>query len=386
MAQLSRTQFNAKIERVKQSVNIKDVIESTGVQPVYSNTAKGEYTYNAPYREDIEPSLKISVPLQSFIDHGGREIWRGDVIELTRIIHGHGDKNAYPFFKAVEWLETFSGSSVAPKAIQPAQLQKKPSRDTSFEGDRFVLVNAKPVTAKTHPANRDYITETRKISLRVASRYLHVITYRDQAAPLDDQYDGLRYGIGGPNDVGGWEVRAASRNSDFKMALGKKGVSTFLGHPDATNGHIFNGRFDFMTRLEITGENEPYCPTIVTNSDSLMIEAAQTIKSHPQLQQIKTWHVWQDNDESGDRSTQAFIGELNKEGSDYSVYTVNHWYEPHNDLNKCWTDAPADQITKLKATLTGNVSPVQKSYDTSASAEMRRTIDSRHDNNQLKIF
>lgn len=382
---LSPSQFKDKIERVKRNADIKLVIESTGAQPVHANAAKGEYTYHAPYRQDDKPSLKISVPLQSFVDYGFKEEYRGDVIELTRLIHGHGDKNAMPFFEAVKWLERFSGASVAPKAIKPAGDQKKPSRDASYEGERFQIVGAKPISTKSHPNNLDYI-KARRISLAVASRHLLVITYRDNAAPIDDPLGRQRYAIGIRNDAGGYDLRMPSLTSNFKMSLGPKGVTTYLGDPAAQIGHVFNGQFDFMTLLEMKGEAQPYHPTIVSNSDSLMVKAAQTIKAHPQLQHVKTWHVWEDNDDSGKRSTQAFIGELNKEDTAYDVYTVNHLYEPHKDLNNFWMDAQPQERTALMHKVRGTVPVVQKSYDTSVSAEARRTHDERIKKSPPKLF
>lgn len=367
---LSASKFKEKIDRVKRSVDIKLVIESTGSQPAFSNPAKGEYTYHAPYRQDDKPSLKISVPLQSFVDYGCKEEWRGDVIELTRLIHGQGDKNAMPFFEAVKWLENFSGSSVAPKAISPVHGQIRPSREASYLGDRFTFVKATPVTRKSHPNTLDYITKNRQISLKVASRHLQVVTYRDNAAPADDPLGRQRYAIGSRNDAGGWDIRTPS-NGNFKISLGAKGVTTYLGHPKADTGHLFNGQFDFLTRLEMTGEETPHNPTIVSNSDSMMAEAARTIKEHPHLQHVKRWYVWQDNDDSGEKATQAFIAELNGGTADFEVYTVNHWYEPYKDLNKFWTDADPHEKTALTRNFKG-IAAGPKFYDSSATAEARR--------------
>jgi hypothetical protein len=382
---LSNEQFRKRIEKAKQGADIRDVIESTGAQPVRSNTEKGEYQYHAPYREDRTPSLTINVHDQTFCDYGMTGA-NGDVIQLTRLILGKGDVNSMPFFEAVKWLERRAGgSTVAPKAFVHPQRQKKPSRDPSQTG-RFAFVKATPVSSKTHPNNLDYITETRKISLRVASRHLFVIAYKDSEAAFDDPLRGMRYGIGGPNDSGGYEVRAPSQNSNFKMVLGPKDVTTIHGRPDNDIGHVFEGRFDFLTYLEMSGLDQPVKPTIILNSGSMAPRAAEVIKNSPELQHVKNWYIWQQNDDEGDRSTQAFISELNSGVADYSVYTLNPWYDGYKDLNKFWTDAPAEKARTLQTSLKGNVQPVQKSYDTSASAEIRRTNDAQRNDNQLKMF
>lgn len=371
----SPDKFKERIANAKRNADIRAVIESTGAQPVTSNAAKGEYTYHAPYRDDVDPSLKINVHLQKFIDYGlsGSE---GDVIELTRRIFGKGDINAMPFLKAIEWLERFSGTSIAPKAIQPSQRPQKQAVPVSHEGERYSLVKAEPISKKTHPNNLAYITDVRQIGLPVASRYLKLITYKDNAAPLDDPLRGFRYGIGGQNDSGGVEVRAASLHSNFKTSLGPKDVTSYNGHPQATIGDIFEGQFDFVTRLEIAGEVVNYNPAIVLNSGRLAARAAQTIKKREDWQHIKHWRVWQHNDDEGDRTTQVLIEEL---GDDYSVGTVNHLYDGFNDLNDCWTKAEPQRRSALAAQITGRKQPGQQNgYGQQHSARPDAELKPKH--------
>ena len=370
---LSKKAFQERVSKVKQSVDIKQVIESTGAQPVYSHAAKGEYIYHAPYRQDNDPSLKINVHEQRFYDFG-LEGSNGDVIELVRRIFGKGDIDAMPFFKAIEWLERFSGTSVAPKAFQPTQQSKSKLVQASYEGDRFTFVRATPVSAKTHPTNLDYILNTRKISLPVASRHLYVITYKDRTAPIDDPLRGQRYGIGGPNDLGGWEVRAPSRNSNFKTSLGPKGITTYAGDdPEATTGDIFEGRMDFMTSLDLRGIVQPSSPTIILNSGRFAATAVEAIKTQPELQRITSWRIWQQNDQQGEETTQIICTGL----LDHcAAGTVNHYWESYNDLNKWWTDAPSQEIYKVKSLFTGKEQPV-KFYDGSMTGELRRAHESK---------
>jgi hypothetical protein len=355
---LSPAKFKERIANAKRNADIKAVIESTGAQPVTANTAKGEYIYHAPYREDTDPSLKINVHLQKFIDYGlsGSE---GDVIELTRRIFGKGDINAMPFLKAVEWLERFSGTSVAPKAIQAIQGAEKRPSGPLLETDRYSLVKTALISAKTHPSNLAYITEVRRISLPLAKRYLKIVTYKDNAAPSDDPLKGFRYGVGGENDSGGIEVRAASMHSNFKTSLGPKDVSSFDGHPRATAGDIFEGRFDFLTRLEIAGETVNYNPTVVLNSGRLAARAAQTIRNRADWQHITHWRIWQHNDDEGHRTTQTLIEEL---GEGYTVGTVEHLYEGFNDLNECWTKAEPHRRSALSAQVSAYKRQIENSY------------------------
>lgn len=360
------------IKQAIETVSLKDLIESTGRQAASANISKGEYTYSAPYRDDHDPSLKINVHTRKFIDYGQDDA-KGDVIQLARLIMGNGNASAVTVSEALQWLKRFSGREVAPAPAKAIQRQLRQATEVSFEGDRYSFVKAVPITAKTHPNNLNYITDTRKISLRVAALYLEAITYRDNAAPQGDQWKGLRYGIGGRNDSGGYEVRAASTASNFKTSVGPKDVSSFDGHRTATTGHIFEGRFDFLTYLEITGQTRPHYPTIVLNSGRLAAKAAQLIKGRADWQHVTNWHVFQHNDDEGHRSTLAFIEEL---GDGYTVGTMEYSYAGFSDLNQCWTDAEPAQRVALTAGIKG-AQPAQKAYDTSASSEARRTLDAR---------
>ena len=364
---MNPTDFKTRVANAKRNADIMQVIESTGARPAHSNPAKGEYTYHAPYREDVDPSLKINVHLQKFIDYGmdGSE---GDVIELTRRIFGKGNINAMPFLKAIEWLEGFSAGVVAPAAIQPVQRPGKQAREVSHEGDRYTFVKSAPISGKSHLNNINYIVEDRKISLKVASRYLEIVTYKDNAAPNGDALKGLRYGIGRQNDAGGYEVRAASSSSNFKTSLGQKDITTFNGEKNAAVGDIFEGQFDFLTRLEMSGLLKTDNPTVILNTGRLAARAAEVIRNRPEWQHVKNWRVWQHNDDEGERTTQVLIEGL---GEGYSVGTLNHYWEGHNDLNECWTASPGQQITELKRSL-GGMAPIVKFYDSSASSEHRR--------------
>lgn len=368
----SNATFRERIEKAKRNADIKAVIESTGAQPVSSNPAKGEYIYHAPYRDDADPSLKINVGLQKFIDYGltGSE---GDVIELTRRIFGNGDINAMPFMKAVEWLERFSGTSVTPQAVKPAQRSEKPAAKTPAEGDRFTFVKATAVNGRTHPSNLGYITQNRGISLPVASRHLWVIAYKDREARFDDPMRGTRYGIGGPNDAGGYEVRAASPNSNFKISLGPKDLTSYAGQPGSRTGDIFEGRFDALTYWEMTGQAEPTNPTIILNTGRLAARAAASILARPEWQDVETWRIWQQNDEEGERVTKVICDEIDERRK---IGTMEVYYEGYSDLNDFWTKAPDQQRNAVKAQFSGS-HPTIKFYDSSATAEARRTHDDR---------
>ena len=364
--------FKERIEKAKRNADIKAVIESTGAQPASSNAAKGEYMYNAPYREDADPSLKINVHLQKFIDFGQTGA-QGDVIALTRLIFGQGDINAMPFMEAVQWLERFSGTSTAPEAIKPRQRSEKPAAKTYSGDERFTFVKATPITGRTNAGNLAYITETRQIPLEIAKRHLEVIAYKDREAAFDDPLRGQRYGIGRQNDAGGFEVRAPNPNSTFKTSLGPKEITSYASRPDARTGDVFEGQFDMLTYLAMTGQVEPSNPTIILNSGRLAARAAQAILTRPEWQGVELWRIWQHNDDEGHRVTGVICDGLS---GLRNAGTMEFYYEGYNDLNEFWTKAPEQNKAAIRAQFRG-VQPAHKAYDTSSSAEARRSLDAR---------
>jgi hypothetical protein len=323
------------IKQAIETVSLKDLIESTGRQAASGNAAKGEYLYSAPYREDNDPSLKINVFTKKFIDYGQDDA-KGDVIQLARLIMGNGNAHTVSVSEALQWLRNFSGRVVAATPAKPIQHREKPASVVSFEGDRYKLLKAEPITAKSHPNNVAYVTDVRKVSLAVATRYIQIISYKDTAAPEGDVLKGVRYGIGTKNDAGGYEVRAASIHSNFKTSIGQKDITSFNGHPNATVGDIFEGQFDFLTYLEIAGETVNYNPSIILNTGRFAARAAQIIKQRDDFRYIQRWRFWHHNDDEGHRSTQVLIEQL---GDDYRVETQNHLHDGFNDLNECWTKA-----------------------------------------------
>lgn len=368
----SQEQFKKRIQDAKQNADIKAVIESTGAQPASSNTAKGEFMYHAPYREDSSASLKINVHEQLFIDFGQTGA-QGDVLDLTRLIFGRGDKNAFPFVEAVKWLERFSGGSVAPEAVKPRQRSEKPAPRPHPEGDRFTFVKSTPITARTHAGNIAYITETRQIPLEIAKRHLEVITYKDHQAAFDDPLRGQRYGIGRQNDAGGFEVRAPSLNSDFKTSLGQKDVTSYAGRPAARTGDVFEGIFDALSYWAMTGQLEPTNPTIILNTGRFAARAAEMMLTRPEWQGVEQWRIWQHQDPEGERVTEIICDEVSGQRA---AGTMEAYYAGYNDLNEFWTQAPHQQRSQVVGQFRGAL-PSHKAYDTSSSAEARRTLEQR---------
>lgn len=358
------------IQKAIETISLKDLIESTGRMPVSGNATTGEYMYQAPYREDNDPSLKINLVKRKFIDYGQDDA-KGDVVQLARLILGNGNLHAVSVSEALQYLRKFAGRDVAPIPAKPTQRTSQPARIVSGEIERFTFLKAAPITARSHKNQLAYITEHRRISLEIASRHLEAISYKDNQAPKTDVLKGNRYAIGGRNDAGGYEARAASVESNFKVSLGPKDITTYSGHPDARTGDIFEGRFDFLTWLQMSGQLKPHNPTILLNTGRLAARAAEVIKTREGWENVTTWRIWQQNDNEGERVTQVICEAL---GTDYQIGTLNHYWEGFNDLNEFWVNGQPDQCSALAKVFSG-AAPTSKFFDTSATSELRRSIE-----------
>lgn len=355
------------IKQAIETISLKDLVESTGIQPASANPAKGEYTYCAPWREDIDPSLKINILQRKFIDYGQSDA-KGDVVQMARLIIGRGNASSVTVSEALQWLKQFSAGAVATIPAQFAQRLEKPAVMASYEGDRYQFVKAVPISPKSHSKNLDYITQVRKIDLDIAADFLEAITYKDKAAPKSDLLKGYRYGIGCRNDSGGYEVRAASASSNFKTSLGPKDITTFIGVKDAVSGDIFEGQFDFMTFLQMKKTTQLPNPIVILNTGRFAARAAEEIKTRSEWQNVKHWRIWQHNDDEGERTTQTICTVL---GGDYSIGTLNHYYEGYNDLNQWWTEAKMTDKDELIKIFRG-VEIERKIFKASLASEIHR--------------
>jgi len=221
---------NSDLEFLKSKISIIDYLLQNNVHPV---SLKGNYAlFHAPYRQDRNPSCIVYPVTNTFKDMSTGQ--GGDIIELVRLIHNCG------FKEALDKLRTCSCSPVE-------QLpQRKPSELSIIEVKRIFSWPLKKYILK------------RGISSNTANRYCNEVAFANGNS--GKQY----YAIGFKNDKGGYELR----NEHFKGCNGKY-ITTIVEKSDSKDFMIFEGFFDYLSYKELFRDNSQ-CNAIILNSLAML--------------------------------------------------------------------------------------------------------------------
>lgn len=157
----------------------------------------------------------------------------------------------------------------------------------------------------------------RGISIPVANKYCREIRYRNG--------ERIYYGIGFPNDLGGWEIRSEY----FKGSASPKAVTTLrYGHEAVC---VFEGLFDFLTYREIALQLQlPGTDFLVLNSLSFAGSISGLLSSYRSIR------LFLDNDPAGKNVS----SQLRATGSAYN--DLSYLYATAEDLNEFWVKSGCD--------------------------------------------
>lgn len=206
------------INEIKQ-VPIVDFLYILGIEPV-KHKASGLW-YHAPYRNDRNPSLRVSTDKNVWYDYG---IARGgDIFNLAGEFI-----NSNEFVAQAKFIsETLGGSF--PTSFP--HYQRIAEKAVKAKGNPFSDIVEKPLS---HPALRQYLRE-RGISADVASRFCCQVEYR---------YNGKQFfAVGFKNNSGGYEIR----NRFFKGCVSPKDI-TLIGR-NSNVCHLYEGFMDFLSAV-----------------------------------------------------------------------------------------------------------------------------------------
>ena len=221
------------INEIKQ-VPIVDFLYILGIEPV-KHKASGLW-YHAPYRNDRNPSLRVSTDKNVWYDYG---IARGgDIFNLAGEFI-----NSNEFVAQAKFIsETLGGSF--PTSFP--HYQRIAEKAVKAKGNPFSDIVEKPLS---HPALRQYLRE-RGISADVASRFCCQVEYR---------YNGKQFfAVGFKNNSDGYEIR----NRFFKGCVSPKDI-TLIGR-NSNVCHLYEGFMDFLSAVILgIGRGEDH---IVLNS------------------------------------------------------------------------------------------------------------------------
>ena len=278
------------INEIKQ-VPIVDFLYILGIEPV-KHKASGLW-YHAPYRNDRNPSLRVSTDKNVWYDYG---IARGgDIFNLAGEFI-----NSNEFVAQAKFIsETLGGSF--PTSFP--HYQRIAEKAVKVKGNPFSDIVEKPLS---HPALRQYLRE-RGISADVASRFCSQVEYR---------YNGKQFfAVGFKNNSDGYEIR----NRFFKGCVSPKDVTLIVRNSIVC--HLYEGFMDFLSAVMLgIGRGEDH---IVLNSVANMQKVHHLLDGYAQV------YCHLDNDEAGDKA----CVELQKRYGD-KVIDHSHLYTGYKDLNE----------------------------------------------------
>lgn len=254
------------------SIPICRILEHEGIQPHHGRV------YRSPFREDKDPSFHIYPDSNRWVDYGLIETHRGgDGINLIQKLKG------FTFKEAMDYLLEMDGGSPSQHLPHPQQLQV--TRGRRFNVHRIDLV------CKLVSSSLISYLISRHIPLGIAMKYCREIHYTH--VPTNRRY----FGIGFPNDLGGWVVRTAPSPrypNGTKLDVSAYCISTISKDKGkvAKEAYVFEGFMDFLSWVALFGE--PDKDVIVLNS----VENVGAM-SHLSSAGTEVIHAFLDNDIPG---------------------------------------------------------------------------------------
>lgn len=268
--------------KTARDISITRVLYDIGHEPV--KVINESQWYLSPLRKERKPSFKVNTMLNRWYDFGDQR--GGNIIDLIIQIYG---------FTPGEALRYLSKYDV--NTILSSFGQQKPS-------NQIELLEVKPIQ---HKALKDYLQ----------SRCIREDIYQEYCKEVHYQVRGKRYfAVGFENQTGGYELRSKF----FKGCIGKKDISYIKNN--SSRLLVFEGFIDFLSLLSL-GENLKEDDAIVLNS------VANAKKIYTLLDNYPLTSLYLDNDEAGDKYTEALIQHAKRGISDQ-----RHNYEKAKDLNE----------------------------------------------------
>ncbi len=284
------------------------------------NTAHRNYMYYSPFRDEAEPSMRVSVNLSNgqwvWADFGGtpapgRKVDGGGCLEMVRRLSGLSSDRA-----ALDVLAQINGTIMPelehvqhPQQERPTGIVLDKVADTF---DRYYLTR--------------YVEQERGIPKGLLERYCKQITYHPKSAP-DRQFTV----IGFPNNGGGYALRGVSPKSKKTTlcditTLSPSGEIVPSAESTSKRCYIFEGFMDFLSWLAWREQVMPAADICVLNSVSNLAKAKEWLLAHESIR------CYLDNDPAGrdayDRICEICESRDVKDGS-----TV---YREYKDLNEAY--------------------------------------------------
>lgn len=309
------------------SNNDMELLLTTPVERILAyfgrNTAHRSYMYYSPFRDEANPSMRVTVDRSSgqwyWADYGGtpppgKKADGGGCLDMVRRLSGASSDR-----DDLALLAEISGATLPNGLELAAPIREKPSGividRVSPTFDRKALVR--------------YAERDRGIPLALLERYCKQVTYHPKATP-----DRSFTVIGFPNNGGGFALRGISPRSKITSlcditTFGPDGRPVPCGDMASQRCYVFEGFMDFLSWLAWRRETAPGADVCVLNSVSNLGLAADWLLMHGVIR------CFLDNDAPGrdayDRICETCRGRDIRDGSSaYAAYKdLNEAYVAH---------------------------------------------------------
>lgn len=306
-------------------LSLPDLLTKLGHSPAQVKKGGRELWYRSPFRDEKTPSLQVSMGRTGIWIWNDHADTHGTVIDFVMRYQDYSSiKDALAFLDDLFQPGLFSTPAPRP---QP-QPQPRPDLFSFYQQDhraavenfsadrQLELIDARPLQ---HFVILKYLTDERAIPAPLAQRYLKTVRYRNTATGKE------YFAFGMENQAGGYEIRAASNQYNFKSALNARDITIILGTADGrSTAHVFEGMTDFLSFLILNGVEESPDDCIIMHSVSSFPRTVAHIRSQ-NYQVVKTYL---DNNPAGQKCTERYQVELPGR-----VVAQSGTFAPYVDLN-----------------------------------------------------
>ncbi len=294
-------------------LSLPEIMSRMGYEPVSVKKGGYEYWYASPFRKEVEPSFHTS-----FL--GGKWIWNdfgdigGTVIDFVMRHEGYnrvGD--------ALKYLDSMFGKSASSfngKLQQKFYFQQQQPKNNAETVKDLVFLSSKPIS---NPLVVSYLTKERSLPRGLLNRYLEEVNYKNESTGKEYFAFGMR------NEGGGYEIRVASDQYNFKSSLIKKDISIVKGgNPVKNELNIFEGMLDFLSMIALVDRQELQEDSVIMHSLTSYSRVSEIIREN----NYNAINLFLDNNSSGKKTTQRFIQDFPDKVVDNSKM-----FAPYEDLN-----------------------------------------------------
>jgi len=294
-------------KELNQSIKISDYLKAKGIYP--SKRYNGYSMYHSPFREENNPSFKVSEIKNLWIDYGTNE--GGTLIDLVL--------KMFPNLTVSRAIMEIEADMITDSIFSFQPPRNPIKRGTLPESDGNSGIKIFDIKELGSTLALTAYLKSRGIKLRTAKKYCKEVYFNVG----DKQF----FGIGTENE-NGWAIR----NKFWKGCSGQ-GISHFKkGHQQLA---IFEGVFDLLSYLELEKEKNLAQDFMVLNSLINIKKSMDIIKSYDSVVLLL------DRDEGGQKATVELMGSLSK------CHDLSERYQHHKDLNDYWMSRQERPLRKV---------------------------------------